>query len=163
MKYFIDTEFNQEGPDVELITLGIVREDEQKFYAFNTDINLTLLDDWLQKNVVANLRLDEAFHGTPKDIKEKLFEWLQEDKTPWEFWGYYADYDWFLLTRLWGSFLKLPDKLPYLCYDVRQYMKHVGMNDMPSHKGTLHNALDDAEWTRRGFEKVRAATRDLWP
>jgi len=55
MRYFIDTEFIEDGLTIDLISIGIVCEDGREYYALNYDCNHSKADDWVKKNVLAQL------------------------------------------------------------------------------------------------------------
>lgn len=55
MKLFFDTEFTKLSKDAELISLGIVSEDGDVFYAEFSDYDKSKLDPWIIENVIENL------------------------------------------------------------------------------------------------------------
>lgn len=67
-RLFFDTEFTGLHKNTTLISIGIVSECGKKFYAELTDYDKTQLNDWLNKNVIANLYLTDEFFGNPKPI-----------------------------------------------------------------------------------------------
>ncbi|WP_376716592.1 hypothetical protein [Vagococcus carniphilus] len=60
MKVFFDTEFTGLHKDTTLISIGLIAENGNKFYAEFTDYDKTQIDDWLQENVINNLYLEKA-------------------------------------------------------------------------------------------------------
>jgi hypothetical protein len=56
-KIFFDTEFTGLHQNTTLISIGLVAENGESFYAEFTDYDKTQIDDWLQKNVIDNLTL----------------------------------------------------------------------------------------------------------
>ena len=84
MKIFFDTEFTGLHKDTTLISIGLIAEDGNTFYAELTDYDKTQVDDWIQQNVVDNLiipdehgkRLVNNFKGNKEYIKEKLLNWI---------------------------------------------------------------------------------------
>ena len=55
MKYFFDTEFIEDGKTIDLISIGIVCEDNTNYYAISTDFNPCKASDWVVKNVLEKL------------------------------------------------------------------------------------------------------------
>ena len=165
MRYFFDTEFNQNIDPVELISIGIVSEDGREFYATSCDFDKSKCDEWLHKNVlkiyettfdIINPRKGMPFYGLTKAaLRHKLEHFIgvgPDDKH--EFWGYYADYDWFLFTRFWG-FMDMPKSFPMLCMDVKQWQIQLGRPPLPPELQPEHHALVDARWTKRAYEYLR--------
>lgn len=170
MRYFIDTEFDQETRnEVRLVSLGIACEDGRELYATTRVRNL---NPWLQKNVVPHLNnpmsCSETYcvlNARRSVIRQRVVDFtlrgIAAVDQSIEFWGYYADYDWFLFTRLWG-FMDMPNRFPLICYDVKQLATHKGI---PSVSNLLrpyqpeHHALVDARWTRDAWKAVMAYKR----
>jgi hypothetical protein len=87
------------------------------------------------------------------EMRTHVEAFLTEDSGPWKFWGYYCAYDWFLFCRLWGGMLRMPVRMPKLCFDLKQVgeamfpgisLKSVVVPEVPE-----HNALADARWNAR--------------
>lgn len=51
-RYFIDTEFIEDGRTIDLISIGIVAEDGREYYAINRDCDFRKAGDWVLKNVL---------------------------------------------------------------------------------------------------------------
>ncbi len=157
MRYFLDTEFYENGPDkpTQLISIALVPEDESKpmFYAENLEFNWGLVpkDHWLQDNVRPYLT---GVAEARSVIKERIISYIG-DTAP-EFWAYFADYDWVVFCQIFGSMLTLPEGFPMYCLDLRQlmYHSHVSKHHLPPMpvKDHTHNALDDATWNRAAFK-----------
>ncbi len=156
MKYFLDTEFIENGPMFPLIPLsvGIVCEDGRDFYVVNEDAPLTLANDWVKANVIPHL-------GGPKvavnEIGPGIISWLSDQKP--EFWGYYADYDWVVFCQLFGSMVNLPKGWPMYCRDLKQLCDSLGNPKLPKQTSTEHNALADAKWNRVVYEFLIAVRK----
>lgn len=149
MKYFLDTEFIENGPSFPLIPLsvGIVDEDGREFYVVNADAPLELANDWVKKNVVPYL-------GEPRveilSIKPKILDFIGDSKP--EFWGYYADYDWVIFAQLFGTMIDLPKGWPMYCRDIKQLCDDLGNPKLPKQGKGEHNALADAKWNKVAYE-----------
>jgi len=55
MRYWLDTEFIEDGTTIDLISIGIVCEDGREFYAINLDCDLSKASQWVKDNVIALL------------------------------------------------------------------------------------------------------------
>jgi hypothetical protein len=51
MRIWFDTEFIEDGRTIDLISIGMVREDGEAYYAECGECDLVRADDWVQKNV----------------------------------------------------------------------------------------------------------------
>lgn len=55
MKYFLDTEFIENGSTIDLISLGMVAEDGRTLYFQNTACEFSKASDWVWRNVFPHL------------------------------------------------------------------------------------------------------------
>ena len=64
MRYFIDTEFKEKPNTIDLISIGIVAENGEEYYALNKDFNLKEVwkDEWLRENVLLPIYIEHV-HG----------------------------------------------------------------------------------------------------
>ncbi len=53
-RLFFDTEFTGLRNGTTLISIGIISQCGKTFYAELTDYNLTMVDDWINENVIKN-------------------------------------------------------------------------------------------------------------
>ena len=51
MRIFFDTEFIEDGKTMDLLSIGMVREDGRRFYAENADADMSKASDWVKQNV----------------------------------------------------------------------------------------------------------------
>lgn len=167
MKYFLDTEFYEDGSTIDLISIGVVAEDGREFYRVNADFNWDRLympvtskevqtTDWLKNNVLPYINRDE---GVPKDqLRHDLlqFVWPYESITHpglIQVWGYYADYDWVAVAQLFGRMIDLPPHWPMMCMDVKQFAVMLGNPQLPPRVDhNEHHALADARWTKQAYD-----------
>lgn len=153
MKIFFDTEFVEDGRTIDLLSIGMVREDGAEYYAetvdawcakkFGTRWN-SQLDPWLLENVVPHLEGKGDKHKAT--IAREIVEFAGESP---EFWAYYADYDWAALCQLYGRMIDLPKGWPMYCRDFKQVVDEKGLvlpEHDPDEYGPAHNALSDARW-----------------
>jgi hypothetical protein len=150
MRWFLDTEFAEDGKVIELISIALVAEDGRFYYAVAADgWAPERCNEWVKGNVLPHLPLDR----TPRaDIADTVKDILLRDGKP-EIWGYFADYDWVVLCQLFGRMVDLPKGFPFYCMDLKQLMRERGIekSDLPAQKGTEHDALADARWIREAW------------
>lgn len=147
MRIFFDTEFIEDGKTIDLISIGAVREDRQRFYAENSECDRSRASDWVKTNVLTKLSSGQS-SMTRREIAEAFLEFAGEKP---EFWGYYADYDWVVLCQLYGTMMELPKGWPMYCRDLKQLCDSKGNPRLPKQEFE-HNALEDAVWVARMYE-----------
>lgn len=150
MKYFVDTEFYEDGRTIDLISLGVVAEDGREMYRCSRDAQLHLVSDWVRENVLPKLpAYGDRVWRTRGEIALELAGFVdpQIGEKP-EFWGYYADYDWVVICQLFGTMMQLPKHFPRFCRDLKQLSVDVGSPNHPPDPKDEHNAIADARWNR---------------
>lgn len=150
MRIWFDTEFIEDGRTIDLISIGMYREDGRTYYAENADCDLSRASLWVSQNVIPHLcGITKPRHQIAREVVE-----FAGDKP--EFWAYFADYDWVVLCQLFGRMVDLPQGWPMFCLDVQQLRYLSGdTRDLPPLKGNAHNALDDAVWARDAWVFLR--------
>ena len=149
MKIFFDTEFIEDGRTIDLISIGLVREDGAEMYFECAEADLTRADAWVRENVLTHL----SGIKTPRaDIAQQIVGFV--GPTP-EFWAYYADYDWVVLCQLYGRMIDLPKGWPMYCRDMKHEADRLGVR-FPKQAEGEHNALADARWNAACFRLLRA-------
>lgn len=144
MRIWFDTEFIEDGVTIDLISIGMVREDGATYYAESTQCNLDAANEWVRKNVIPHLR-GKLVSIPRKIISREILEFAGEKP---EFWAYYADYDWVALCQLYGRMIDLPRGWPMYCRDMKQFCDSLGNPRLPKQETTEHYALADAIWNR---------------
>lgn len=182
MKYFLDTEFIENGATIDLISIGIVAEDGREFYRQNSECAFTKASDWVWRNVFPHLehfdmKGEKSCEGKYQEgsLSNLKHEFCNDPKCPWrywrkigkeaadfcdpekygepEFWGYYADYDWVAFCHLFGTMMDLPKGFPMYCRDVKQLADSFGNPELPKLDETgIHNALRDAKETKLRYD-----------
>lgn len=154
-RIFFDTEFYENGKTIELISIGLVREDGATYYAeLIESYPFWLQDEWVFENVVKNLKSYRSGgyvpeYKTREIVAKEILEFVGEKP---EFWAYYADYDWVVLCQLYGRMIDLPDGWPMLCRDLKQFNIDVmGEIKLPEQSTVEHNSLNDALWCKEAF------------
>lgn len=148
-RFFLDTEFIERGRQhpIQLISIGLVDEAGRQFYAISSEFDASTASEWVCANVIA--RLEPESQVKPETIAEiatRLRRFVRGEY-PFEFWGYYSDYDWVVFCQLFGTMMDLPQRFPMYCHDLRQWLDEHGHEDV-SQPDSNHNALGDAEWIR---------------
>lgn len=70
---FFDTEFTGLRKDTTLISLGIVADNEKKFYAEFTDYDESQCDEWIKENVIKSLTLNPIpYHSEVEEYLDKM-------------------------------------------------------------------------------------------
>jgi hypothetical protein len=150
MKIWFDTEFYEDGKTIELISIGLVSEDNRRLYA-ETKVSRILCgkSDWLKANVEPHLTMPYEMRFTNSEIAASIHAFVGEKP---EFWAYYADYDWVVFCQLFGRMIDLPKSWPMFCRDVKQLCADRGNPELPKQKTGEHHALADALWTKQAWE-----------
>lgn len=152
MKIWFDTEFIEDGTTIDLISIGMVREDGATYYAETDQWIPGKASQWVKDNVLVHLKGGGAIK--PRDvIAREIVEFA--DWKP-EFWAYYADYDWVALCQLYGTMMSLPESWPMFCRDVKQLCVDRGDPELPQQTSTEHHALTDAIWTKTAWEFLQS-------
>lgn len=179
-KVFFDTEFTGLHQNTTLVSIGLIAETGEKFYAEFTDYDKSQVDEWIQKNVIEKLTLQheqrklvklfgigktDTVIGTKDEIAEYLEVWLHQfDKV--EMWSDCLSYDWVLFCNIFGHAFKVPSNVYYIPFDICTLFKANGIDpDISREKYAFgevytemldkkHNALWDAEVIFTCYKKL---------
>jgi hypothetical protein len=151
LRYYIDTEFIEDGITIELISIGIVCDDGREYYAEVNNIPWEMADTWVLDNVKPHL-LGNEWVRTRRQIATEIIEMVKQGKGNPQFWAYYADYDWVALCQLYGRMVDLPEGFPMFCMDIKQLAVENGNPKLPGQRGQEHHALADARWNRHAHQ-----------
>lgn len=162
-RFFLDTEFVENGTTIDLISIGIVDATGlHKFYACSTEARLDLASPWVRRNVLPHLPpYEEDYWMTRSQMRDAIEHFVDtfSGKEPVEFWAYYADYDWVALCQLFGKMINLPKNFPKLCMDLKQYSIMLGSPKHPKQLEKEHDALADAEWNLKLFRHLNRVAK----
>jgi len=166
MKYFIDTEFMEDGKTIDLLSIAVVREDGKEFYCESSEADFGKANQFVKENIIPqlwslqpdkkefNAWIRDGGKGgllTRKEIARELRIFVSESDDKPYFWGYYSAYDWVATCQLFGSMINLPEGWPMFCRDIIQECKRLGNPDLPKTGKGEHHALIDARWNRLAF------------
>ena len=144
MRIWFDTEFIEDGHTIELLSIGLIRDDGAEYYAEPAETDRSLASPWVAENVIPQLTGPVL---SRVEIARDIVDFA--GSTP-EFWAYFCSYDWVTLCQLFGTMMDLPKGWPMWCRDLKQLAADHGNPDLhallPQHDE--HNALADARWTR---------------
>lgn len=148
MRIWFDAEFIDDSRTIELLSIGLVREDGAEFYAEAAEADRSRAGEWLSANVLPHLKgpvLPRA------EIAHRIVSFA--GAAP-EFWADHAAYDWVALCQLYGRMIDIPAGWPWYCRDVRWLRDQIedAVIALPQHTGRLHHALDDAKHCRAIWE-----------
>lgn len=175
MKVFFDTEFTGLHQNTTLISMGMVSEDGQTFYAEFTDYDKSQVDEWIQSNVINkclmlphknyNLTTESefispmGFAGGSEFIRKCLTEWLEQFDSV-EMWSDCLSYDWVLFNQLFGHAFNIPKNVYYIPFDICTLMKIKGVDpdinreEYSGATGSKHNALHDAIVIKACYDRL---------
>jgi hypothetical protein len=146
MKIFIDTEFIDLEDDIDLLSLGLVREDGKTYYAELYECDKSRANEWVKHNVLPHLTGPIKFK---KDIASDLIDFCGPDA---EFWAYgipELDYNLIMRLLIW----KIPSRWSKGAYDVMSVFPYSGIIFPPEQKSVKHHALNDALWAKEIYER----------
>ncbi len=171
MKIFFDTEFTGLHQNTTLISIGMIAENGHTFYAELTDFDSSQVDEWLERNVIANLVLPEIIassggyialdvRGNTEAVGIAIIEWLSQFDSV-EMWSDCLAYDWVLFCQIFGHAFSIPPNIYYIPFDICTVMKIKGVDPDVNREefaglttGTKHNALWDAKVIKACYERL---------
>lgn len=174
MKVFFDTEFTGLHQNTTLISIGLITDEGHTFYAELYDYDKNQIDEWLQTNVLGNMKFDGTPQGTyfsatdirsiemcgnKEDVAEELKSWLEQFEAI-EMWSDCLSYDWVLFNQLFGHAFNIPRSVFYIPFDLCTLMKMKGVDpdinreEFAGMTGRKHNALHDARVIKECYEKL---------
>lgn len=175
---YLNTKFTGFHHNNTIISIGLVAETGESFYAEFSDYDTMQLDNDLMMKIVAHLEVNlpsiwdltaedlksVRCRGTKEEIGEGLREWFKQF-TQVEIWGDGLSYDWVLFCDLFGGATTLPDNVQFIPYDFCTLLKIKGIDPKISREelaranGNMaaykkHSALYDAVLLKNCKERV---------
>lgn len=159
-RFFIDSEFMAGRKTIDLISIAVVRDDGEEYYAQSSEFKLKTLSPWVKENVLSELRhcpymesryiakmlyqhkqgqcVDQQrgfLHRCPwrscEQIRNEVKIFIDTDEEDIELWGYYCGFDFVLLSQLFGTFDDWPSKWPFEMLDIYQWKHHLQIEKTP--------------------------------
>lgn len=155
MRFFLDTEFIESGPQkpIQLVSIGIVAEDGREYYAISREFHEADASPWVRQNVLAQLepekRVARKFLSL---IAREIQEFVRPESERPEFWADFCAYDWVVFCQIFGTMMDLPAGFPMYCHEIRQLWEDRGRPILPAQSSAEHNALNDARWNKLAWE-----------
>ncbi len=182
MRVFFDTEFTGLHQDTTLISIGLVAENGQDFYAEFSDYDRSQVTPWIQDNVIDKLCFPEdslilpvahmTVRGDRDLVTHHLTKWLDslDHPPPHQMWADCLAYDWVLFCQLWGGASAIPKSVYYIPFDLCTLLEIEGIDpdirreafaygnghDVDEEK---HNSLWDARTSKVCYEKLTRGVR----
>jgi len=178
MKYFIDTEFIEDGIILDLVSLAIVSEDGRELYVCNSGARLMRADAWIknhvlqhlpgitinrERGVVCNDMYCNPLYNwrTMHEIVLEIIRFIGNDEKP-EFWADYGAYDWVAFARCFGRLIDLPKNFPVYFKDFQMLLDLCGGQQFRNgfdlrfekDQAAAHIALDDARNLKKQFDYI---------
>ncbi len=166
MNIFFDTEFTGLRKDTDLISIGMVTEDDIEFYAEVSDYRKELLNDWLEENVIANLFGTVGYITNKHDLQYSIRNFFKnycksEQGEVVYMWSDCLAYDWVLFCDIFGSAFHIPKNVYYIPFDICTLFQLKGIDpDINREEFSelsykkKHNALLDARIIKACYEKL---------
>ncbi len=153
-RWFFDTEFDEDGKTIELISIGLVSDEGHEYYAVSRQFDPLHCNEWVRQHVLGKLPVaGDPLWKSRAVIRDEIQALVKSGKGTPKFWAYYADYDWVVLCQLFGRMVDLPPDFPKYCRDLKQRLDDYDFRwtDLPERApGMEHHALEDARWVREG-------------
>ena len=175
MNYYLDCEFIEDFHKpffgkkrhfIDLISIGVVSEDNRNYYAISNEYRYKDASVWVKENVIKPMYIDTV-HGDSRNryntsnfqkhfgldneqIKSDLLKFFgcYRDVAFWrapegiKVYGYYSSYDLVLFCSLFGRMIDLPKGFPMYCIDLMQMLYHKLANY--SHADAMQSGLKQA-------------------
>jgi hypothetical protein len=132
-RYFYDTEFNDDGSTIDLVSIGIVSDDGREYYAVSSEFDVHP-DVKSRSQIAAEVR-DFLLAAGPPQI-----------------WAWFAAFDHVAYSQLFGKMIDIPDGLPWFTCDLKQEHVRLGSPELPAQRDGEHHALADARYNKVVFD-----------
>lgn len=178
MKIFFDTGFTGLHKNTTLISIGLIAENGETFYAEFTDYDRSQCDNWIKENVLPNLYCvkemnkptPDYYHiGSKEHIRLLLLHWfIHFDDV--ELVSDVCHYDMTLLADIFGGAFNMPNNVCPACHDINQDIAkyyNISMKDAFNKSrevilkendivisGDKHNSLYDAKVIKAIYELI---------
>ncbi len=128
-KVFLDTEFTGLHQQTNLISIALVAETGEEFYAEFTDYDKGQVNKWIRDHVIKLLNYNDVnvyrsktenslkIKGNRATIKAELQTWFEQFHSV-EIWADVLAYDWVLFCELFGGASSIPENIFYAPFDL---------------------------------------------
>lgn len=142
VRIFHDWEFIDDGVRIAPVSVGMVKESGEEYYAIFNDFDPRKASPWVIKYVLGPIETPAKLPRKSRaQIKQDVLSFVGQDKPEW--WGYYSAYGHVCLAQLFGSMVAFPENWPYLTLDIKQLALALGNPTLPGYPDE-HHALADA-------------------
>lgn len=161
MKVFLDTEFTGLHKGTTLISIGLVAENGDRFYAELDDFDRDQLDPWLSENIIDKLTGKNVMGKS--ELAVQLREFLGKYDTV-EMWSDCLAYDWVLFNDIFGGAFDIPKNVYYIPFDICTLFKIKGIDPdinreefaaISATNAQKHNALWDARVIKACYDRLQ--------
>lgn len=154
MKYFLDTEFWDDGSRVWPISVGIVAEDGREYYAeCNEGVGAARNAEWIRDHVKPHLAPPGLTAKLNSEIAADITEFIGD--APAEFWAYWAAYDWVVFCQVMGGLMELPKNVSPWIRDLAWLDPSLErIRALKIHNPKPHHALHDARELRDQYDAL---------
>ena len=135
-RIFFDTEFTGLHKGTTLISIGLITDEGERFYAELTDFDESQCDNWIQQNVLDDLiltgnetlaktlgedKMTTVVLGNKNEVRAELLKWLDDFSDDIQFVSDVCHYDMVLLCDLIAeTSILLPSYINPFCHDITQ-------------------------------------------
>lgn len=135
-RIFFDTEFTGLHKGTTLISIGLITDEGERFYAELTDFDESQCDNWIQQNVLDNLiltgnetlaktlgedKMTTVVLGNKNEVRAELLKWLDDFGDDIQFVSDVCHYDMVLLCDLIAeTAILIPSYINPFCHDITQ-------------------------------------------
>ena len=154
MLIFFDTEFTNLHVSSKLISIGLISEDGQEFYAEMTDTYLkSHCTDWVKDNVLTLLDASEEQLMTRDEMAIQLCAWIEGFGTPVMLACDSEAWDWRWIQKLYATSDKWPINLAQkpVILKFNNEVFNAAVDGAFTSGLRRHHALDDAKANRTGW------------
>jgi hypothetical protein len=178
VKIFYDCEIVERGRGVpmELVSLGIVREDGAEMYVINAEcLPSVMRNPWLSTTAVPHLpiRSDDTFifewdknHPQHQNVLNmdlltpEVLKFITDVDKP-DLWAYYSAYKHVVLSQLFGSMAERPARMPMFTHELQQLVEDHPMLALPTAPENSYHAMDNARWVRDAYVALTEPRRQI--
>lgn len=184
-RLFFDCEFIDCGHHIELLSIGIVRDDGQTYYAEPAEADFTQASPWVKQHVMRSmLRCQPGEDINPAEWeatvtpRAQIAAEIESFAGPGPRWYAYVDhYDWICLSQLYGPLVDRPAHWPWGSINLATLAEQVGIDpedpeemmpgevELAAEHGLIlpegaHHALAGAWWDQLLWKRIQIRAGD---